>query len=76
MRGTLMVKVVARHSRESVQQLLRRFKKACESAGLMRDIKRNAYFEKPSDKKRRERVRRRREAQKRLREGDEAACRK
>jgi len=61
-----MVRVAAR-GRENIHQLLRRFKKACESAGLMREIKRTAYYEKPSDKKRRERVRRRREAQKQIR---------
>lgn len=64
-----MVKVTAKGPHENVQKLLRRFKKACENAGVMREIKRKAYFEKPSDKRRRERRRRRREAQKQLVEG-------
>lgn len=38
---------------ESVDQLIRRFKKACEKEGLIRDIKRNAFYEKPSELKRR-----------------------
>ncbi|MDH5642068.1 MAG: 30S ribosomal protein S21 [Nitrospira sp.] len=42
-----MVKIKARSS-ESVDQLLRRFKKACEKEGLTRSMKRIAYFEKPS----------------------------
>jgi small subunit ribosomal protein S21 len=38
---------------ESVQSMLRRFKKLCEKEGLIRDMKRNAYYEKPSEKNRR-----------------------
>jgi small subunit ribosomal protein S21 len=38
---------------ESVNQLLRRFKKLCEKEGLTKDIKRRAYFEKPSERRRR-----------------------
>ena len=30
-----------------------RFKKLCEKEGLTRDIKRNAYYEKPSERRRR-----------------------
>ncbi len=42
-----MVKVKARGS-ESLDQLLKRFKKACEKEGLTRDMKRVAFYEKPS----------------------------
>lgn len=38
---------------ETVEQLLRRFKKMCEKEGLTRDIKRQSYYEKPSERKRR-----------------------
>ena len=51
-----MIRVKAR-TNESLEQLLKRFKKACEKEGLTRDIKRTAFYEKPSD------VRRRRERQ-------------
>jgi small subunit ribosomal protein S21 len=47
-----MIKVKSRDN-ESVDQLLRRFKKLCEKEGLTRDIKRTSYYEKPSEKKRR-----------------------
>jgi len=47
-----MIKVKARGN-ESVQQMIRRFKKLCEKEGLTKDIKRNAYYEKPSERKRR-----------------------
>ncbi len=42
-----MVKVKARGS-ESLDQLLKRFKKACEKEGLTRELKRVAFYEKPS----------------------------
>lgn len=38
---------------ESAEQLMRRFKKMCEKEGLTKDIKRRAYYEKPSEKKQR-----------------------
>ena len=47
-----MIKIKARGN-ESVEQMLRRFKKLCEKEGLTKDIKRNAYYEKPSERRRR-----------------------
>lgn len=47
-----MIKVKARGN-ESVEQMIKRFKKMCEKEGLVKDIKRNSYYEKPSEKKRR-----------------------
>ncbi len=38
---------------ESVNQMLRRFKKLCEKEGLTKDVKRKQYFEKPSERRRR-----------------------
>ncbi|MCH8823622.1 MAG: 30S ribosomal protein S21 [Planctomycetes bacterium] len=38
---------------ESVEQMLRRFKKLCEKEGLTKEIKRRQYFEKPSERRRR-----------------------
>lgn len=38
---------------ESVEQMLRRFKKLCEKEGLTKDVKKNAYYEKPSERRRR-----------------------
>jgi small subunit ribosomal protein S21 len=40
---------------ESIDQMLRRFKKLCEKEGLTKDIKRNSYYEKPSEQRRRKR---------------------
>jgi small subunit ribosomal protein S21 len=47
-----MIKVKARVG-ESVQQMVRRFKKMCEKEGIIRDLKRISYYEKPSERKRR-----------------------
>lgn len=38
---------------ESTEGMLRRFKKLCEKEGLTKDIKRRAFFEKPSERNRR-----------------------
>ena len=47
-----MIKVKLRGN-ETAEQLLKRFKKACEKEGLTKDMKRVAYYEKPSEKRRR-----------------------
>ena len=49
-----MIKIKSRGN-ESIDQMLRRFKKLCEKEGLIKDIKRNSYYEKPSEKRRRKR---------------------
>ncbi|MEK6798688.1 MAG: 30S ribosomal protein S21 [Planctomycetota bacterium] len=48
-----MIKVRPRGN-ESVQQMLKRFKRLCQREGLIRDMKRHAYYEKPSERKRRQ----------------------
>ncbi len=48
-----MIKVKSRGN-ETAEQMLRRFKKMCEKEGLTKDIKRIAYYEKPSEKRRRQ----------------------
>lgn len=47
-----MIRVKVR-SNESIEQMVRRFKKLCEKEGLTRDIKRTSYYEKPSERHRR-----------------------
>lgn len=47
-----MIKVKAR-GEETLDHLLRRFKKLCEKEGLTKDVKRSAYYEKPSEARRR-----------------------
>lgn len=62
----LMLKIKARMN-ESVDQMLKRFKKMCEKEGLTKEMKRVAYYEKPSEQRRR-RIRKaqRREIRERL----------
>ncbi len=48
-----MIKVRPRGN-ESIQQLLKRFKRLCQREGLTRDMKRHSYYEKPSERKRRQ----------------------
>ncbi|MEO1009306.1 MAG: 30S ribosomal protein S21 [Planctomycetota bacterium] len=38
---------------ESIEQMMKRFKKLCEKEGLTKDIKRKEFFEKPSERRRR-----------------------
>ncbi|MCK4871212.1 MAG: 30S ribosomal protein S21 [Phycisphaerales bacterium] len=38
---------------ESIEQMMRRFKKLCEKEGLIKDIKKRQYYEKPSERARR-----------------------
>ncbi len=46
-----MVEVTVRKD-EPLERALRRFKKKYEKAGILKDIKRNAYYLKPSAEKR------------------------
>ena len=47
-----MIKVRTRGN-ESLDKMLRRFKKKCENEGLVKEIKRAAVYEKPSEIRRR-----------------------
>jgi small subunit ribosomal protein S21 len=48
-----MIRVEVR-SGEPLEKTLRRFKKRCEKEGLTKDIKKNLYYDKPSERRRRE----------------------
>ncbi len=63
-----MIRVKARMN-EGLDQLLKRFKKACEKEGLTRDIKRTSYYEKPSEVRRRKARQMERKIQKEARFG-------
>lgn len=39
--------------KETFEKALKRFKKACEKAGVISDMKRHQHFEKPSERKKR-----------------------
>ena len=60
-----MIKVKSRGN-ETAEQMLRRFKKLCEKEGLIKDMKRVSYFEKPSEKRRRKNEAARRKARRNM----------
>jgi small subunit ribosomal protein S21 len=59
--GVLMVSMRVR-DRESIQEAVRRFRKLVERSGLKREMRRRQFYEKPSETKRRARLRAERRA--------------
>jgi small subunit ribosomal protein S21 len=41
------------HDDESFERALKRFKKKCEKAGILSDLRRHRHYEKPSEKRKR-----------------------
>ncbi|MCS7237164.1 MAG: 30S ribosomal protein S21 [Thermoguttaceae bacterium] len=56
-----MVKLILREG-ESIQEALRRFRKLVERSGIKKEMRRREYYEKPSEIKRRARLRAERRA--------------
>ena len=56
-----MVKLQVR-DRESIQDAVRRFRKLVERSGIKKELRRREYYEKPSEIKRRARLRAERRA--------------
>jgi small subunit ribosomal protein S21 len=56
-----MTKVVVREG-ESLDAALRRFRKDLAKSGVLRDARKHEHYEKPSERKRRERAKRLRKA--------------
>ena len=50
-------------SNENVESLVRRFKKGIEKSGIMKEMRKREFYEKPSDIARRDRVRRKKNQQ-------------
>jgi small subunit ribosomal protein S21 len=51
-----MVRLVVR-DKESIQEAVRRFRKLVERSGIKKEMRRREYYEKPSEIKRRARLR-------------------
>ena len=47
---------VVRHDDESIDDLIRRFRKKYSRSGISRELKQRMYFEKPSNKRRRKKA--------------------
>lgn len=56
-----MVKLKVREN-ESIQEAVRRFRKLVERSGIKKEMRRKEYYEKPSDTRRRARLRAERRA--------------
>lgn len=46
-----MIRVTQKYEDESLNSLLKRFKRRCEKEGLMQDMKRKEFYQKPSEKR-------------------------
>lgn len=55
-KGSDVVKLTIR-DRESIQEAVRRFRKLVERSGIKKEMRRREYYEKPSEIKRRARLR-------------------
>jgi small subunit ribosomal protein S21 len=60
-KGNDVVKLIVR-DRESIQEAVRRFRKLVERSGIKKEMRRREYYEKPSEVKRRARLRAERRA--------------
>ncbi len=52
-RGDTWMSEVIIHDDESFERALKRFKKKCEKAGILSDLRKHRHFEKPSEKRKR-----------------------
>ena len=59
--GDAMVKLLVR-DKESIQEAVRRFRKLVERSGIKKEMRRREFYEKPSETKRRARLRAERRA--------------
>jgi small subunit ribosomal protein S21 len=53
---SLMPTGVIVRDNESFEQALRRFKRKCEKSGILSEVKRRRFYEKPSDRRKREMI--------------------
>ncbi len=51
-----MHKIIPKHG-ERIESTVKRFKKFCEREGIIKEIKKHSYYEKPSDVRRRKALR-------------------
>lgn len=54
-RSKMATGIVVRDN-ESFEQALRRFKRKCEKAGVLSEVKRRRFYEKPSEKRKRQMI--------------------
>ena len=52
-KGLILLPLVKSREGESFEQIIRRFKKQCEKAGILTEVRKREHYEKPSVKKKR-----------------------
>lgn len=52
-RETSILSEVIIHDDENFERALRRFKKKCEKAGILSDLRKHRHYEKPSERRKR-----------------------
>src|SRR5688500_10194223 len=52
-RGTDLLSEVIIHDDENFERALKRFKKKCEKAGILSDLRKHRHYEKPSERRKR-----------------------
>lgn len=67
MEGGIWMPGVRVRENESFESALRRFKKQCEKAGILSEIKKREHYEKPSVRRKKKAIAARKRAAKRLR---------
>jgi small subunit ribosomal protein S21 len=60
--------VVHVREEESFENALRRFKRKCEKAGILTELKKRQHFEKPSVKRKRKEIQAKKKVQRKLQE--------
>jgi small subunit ribosomal protein S21 len=58
--------VKQKHERESFEGLMRRFKRACEKADVLLEVRKREFFEKPTTKRKRSKASAKKREQKRI----------
>jgi len=51
--GKIRLSEVIIHEDENVERALKRFKKKCEKAGILSDLRKHRHYEKPSERRKR-----------------------
>jgi small subunit ribosomal protein S21 len=49
--GPAQLAVLLVHDDESIERALRRFKKQCEKAGILSDLRKHRHYKKPSERR-------------------------
>jgi len=52
-RGEISLSEIVIHEDENFERALKRFKKKCEKAGILADLRKHRHYEKPSEKRKR-----------------------